>query len=430
MAYIAAPDFRIRSIEWELDRPGQINSSVYTGRRSVLQNPWHAKWRAKVELAMVQGESEFRLLRSFFARCEGQINVFRIYATTEAQNANTGVTVASTAAAGATSMTISGATTPLTEGQFFTVNGQLCVCIADQSGSTLTFEPPLRAQAASGAIVVTSRPYALVSMTASSLGWSIGAARRYGAGFSVEEAIGDADGVAPEQIDLATLFSGGRAGVWYDPSDLSSMWQDSAGTTPAAVDSPVGKINDKSGNGYHATQATAAARPMLRSAAGLYWLEFDGVDDRLTTTFTANNPADRISALRSIAWVSGDYIYDSAGASSDRMALVATPSDPTYKIANPTVGPGVGLTTGTNFVATERFDGVNSRAARNNDAYATADAGTGNATGLSMGGWGSAGFYANFRLYGVFMRTGGTLLTDAEVSQVRAVMAGKAGVTL
>lgn len=80
----------------------------------------------------------------------------------------------------------------------------------------------------------------------------------------------------------APLFAGGVAGAWYDPSDLSSMWQDSAGTTPAAVDQPVGKILDKSGNGHHATQATAGWRPMLRQdGGGHYYLEFDGVDDRI-----------------------------------------------------------------------------------------------------------------------------------------------------
>lgn len=78
------------------------------------------------------------------------------------------------------------------------------------------------------------------------------------------------------------LFGPGKAGAWYDPSDLSTMWQDSAGTVAAAVDQPVGRINDKSGNGNHATQATAGKRPILRLASGLYYLESDGVDDELT----------------------------------------------------------------------------------------------------------------------------------------------------
>jgi hypothetical protein len=81
----------------------------------------------------------------------------------------------------------------------------------------------------------------------------------------------------------AKLFAGGEAGAWYDPSDLSTVWQDSARTTPGAVDSPVGAIDDKSGNGNHMTQATANARPILRQSGSLYYLERDGSNDELFT---------------------------------------------------------------------------------------------------------------------------------------------------
>lgn len=80
------------------------------------------------------------------------------------------------------------------------------------------------------------------------------------------------------------LFSNSEVGVWYDPSDFSTMFTDSAGTTPVtAVGQVVGKILDKSGNGFHATQATSTARPVLRQdAGGRYYLDFDGVDDFLS----------------------------------------------------------------------------------------------------------------------------------------------------
>jgi hypothetical protein len=61
-----------------------------------------------------------------------------------------------------------------------------------------------------------------------------------------------------------SLFSAGEQGVWYDPSDFSTMFQDSAGTTPVtAVEQPVGLILDKSGRGNHASQSTSASRPVL-----------------------------------------------------------------------------------------------------------------------------------------------------------------------
>jgi hypothetical protein len=82
-------------------------------------------------------------------------------------------------------------------------------------------------------------------------------------------------------INPATLFAGGEVGGWYDPSDLSTVWQDVAGTVPGAVGSPVGRISDKSGGGLHLTSpGLAATFPVLRqSASGKYYLERDGVDD-------------------------------------------------------------------------------------------------------------------------------------------------------
>ncbi|PJK29972.1 hypothetical protein [Minwuia thermotolerans] len=46
---------------------------------------------------------------------------------------------------------------------------------------------------------------------------------------------------------LAFLFAGGEEGAWYDPSDLSTLFQDSVGTTPVTADGdPVGLMLDKS----------------------------------------------------------------------------------------------------------------------------------------------------------------------------------------
>ena len=59
------------------------------------------------------------------------------------------------------------------------------------------------------------------------------------------------------------LFGSGEQGVWYDPSDMSTLFQDAAGTTPiTAVEQLVGRILDKSGRGNHATQSTTTKRPV------------------------------------------------------------------------------------------------------------------------------------------------------------------------
>src|SRR5690554_7137473 len=97
------------------------------------------------------------------------------------------------------------------------------------------------------------------------------------------------------------LFEDGAKGVWYDPSNLTTLFQDSAGTTPVTADGdPVGLMLDKSGNGNHVSQSVAASRPIYRTAAGLHWLEFDGVDDFLTTNiidFSATDSAQVFSGV-------------------------------------------------------------------------------------------------------------------------------------
>jgi hypothetical protein len=60
----------------------------------------------------------------------------------------------------------------------------------------------------------------------------------------------------------ASLFALSEPGVWLDPSDLTTMFQDTAGTIPVTTPGQsVARINDKSGRGNNATQATAASRP-------------------------------------------------------------------------------------------------------------------------------------------------------------------------
>ena len=89
------------------------------------------------------------------------------------------------------------------------------------------------------------------------------------------------------------LFGGSEQGAWYDPSDVSTMFQDAAGTTPVTnVEQPVGLLQDKSGRGNHASQTTLAARPVLSAKYNLltYTEQFDNVvwgkfDSSITTGY-------------------------------------------------------------------------------------------------------------------------------------------------
>lgn len=95
-------------------------------------------------------------------------------------------------------------------------------------------------------------------------------------------------GFGSSVFDPVTLFTGGKQGVWLDPSDLSTMFKDAAGTQPVTTDGdPVGRLDDLSGNGNHATQTVSASRPTYRTDGILHWLQFDGVDDRLNITLAS-----------------------------------------------------------------------------------------------------------------------------------------------
>jgi len=51
----------------------------------------------------------------------------------------------------------------------------------------------------------------------------------------------------PLEARIASLFADGEEGAWYDPSNLSTLYQDAAGTTPVtALGQPVGLMLDKS----------------------------------------------------------------------------------------------------------------------------------------------------------------------------------------
>lgn len=84
-------------------------------------------------------------------------------------------------------------------------------------------------------------------------------------------------------------FANGEEGVAWRLNKLSTLFQDSAGTTPVtAVGQKVCLVQDVSGNGNHMIQATADSGPTLRRNAvtGAYYLESDGTNDWLNSAAT------------------------------------------------------------------------------------------------------------------------------------------------
>ena len=221
------------------------------------------------------------------------------------------------------------------------------------------------------------------------------------------------------------LFRSGEQGLWFSPDDFSTMFQDSAGTTPVtAVGQPVGKILDKSGRGNHASQATAAARPVLQQdGGGKYYLSFDGVDDFISTTgmtHTAN-----MDAMFGMQHVGRCAVYHPAYAA---VAFACTTESGNAVTHTANTGPSVKAYVNGVIVSPQTRDAIDTAWPDNTTSVVEmqeADLLT------SWGGGFAFGFYPGFggfrRLYSGILREN---MTAQELLEARGWVANKCGVTL
>jgi len=115
---------------------------------------------------------------------------------------------------------------------------------------------------------------------------------------------------------LTYFLYSGIDGAWFDPEDMSTMYQDAAGTIPVtAVGQPVGKVLDISGNGNHATQSITAYRPaLMQDIYGHYYLEFDGIDNYMSLGDVFDVGINGVSMIAAVTVHGGDR-YPIAGKS-------------------------------------------------------------------------------------------------------------------
>lgn len=239
--------------------------------------------------------------------------------------------------------------------------------------------------------------------------------------------------IAPLAISFTVsgLFAG-TAGGWYDPSDLSSMFQDTAGTVPVAADGdPVGRINDKSGNGKHLLQATAGARPLYKTLGGLSWLFFDGIDDRLVVTMGAMpQPSTMFAAYRINTTGTGGDIMDAADAvpTASHRNMLGIRSGQVVGYAGTVVNIGAENTS--DHVARVQF-GATDALQLDNGAVVTTDTGVGAPLATDLFVVGSSTVTTEFapvRVYGaVYINRA---LTAGETNSLRTYLGAKAGLVL
>lgn len=252
-------------------------------------------------------------------------------------------------------------------------------------------------------------------------------------------------GRAAGAFSPSSLFAANEQGVWYDPSDLTTLFQDTAGTTPVtAAGQSVARINDKSGRGNNATQATAGNRPTYQvDGNGRGYLSFDGADDFLLTgTITpgvdkmqvfagARKQSDAASAVIVEASISAssnngamrlaapfgaaaNYAYHSRG------TVDAIPTS-----ASSFASPNLSILTGLGDIS---GDSAILRINGSVAAQVTTDQGTGNylAYPLYIGRRGGTSLAFNGRLYGLAVRYGANL-SSTQINQMEAWMNGKTG---
>lgn len=158
------------------------------------------------------------------------------------------------------------------------------------------------------------------------------------AGFPGKRAfvLGDA-GFIPQArpTGVAPVISG--MGAWYDPSDITTLWSDTARTTQAVVDGPVRAIDDKSGNGLHLI-LEGSEPGTLRLDDGIYWIDM-GDEFSPTTSYAVTGV---VLPASNAYWVaSGHRDYNvAAGSTSHNMINIDEGSgqDRLFSIARTNAG--------------------------------------------------------------------------------------------
>ena len=139
----------------------------------------------------------------------------------------------------------------------------------------------------------------------------VGKVTRIG-GFNLSTLSSSIIGIRQGGLDtlLKPLFANGEQGFAYDPNNLTTLYQDAAGTIPVtAAGQPVGLMLDKSGRNNHAFATSSATRPILQrnTTTGAYYLEFDGADDFLQTNSIDFTTTDKVSLFTGVRIPYGTY---------------------------------------------------------------------------------------------------------------------------
>lgn len=174
-------------------------------------------------------------------------------------------------------------------------------------------------------------------------------------------------------FDPATLFGPTDEGYFFDISDLSTLFSDTARTTPAVVDGPVKGITDKSGKGHHMTWVSGNTLT-LRQSGSFYYLEASATNGVTSCSVAMAQPWYRISAVRFLAWVSFGRVFPASDNTTD--GLRQHGSSPLIKLNDGSDGPTVSATLNTDMTLSEVHNNTGSSLQIDNNTAATGTSGS------------------------------------------------------
>lgn len=243
------------------------------------------------------------------------------------------------------------------------------------------------------------------------------------------------------------LFAFGEMGAWFDPGDITTLFQDAAGTIPVtAPGQPVGRMTDGSGNNRHATQSTAGKRPIWRiNQYGYGYLEFDGVDDFMVTSnmlwsgFNVSKVTASVGLLvdptkvtsgtaictgGDPTSVNGTFLIGAPSSTSDHSFYLRGTSTIQARMANAVIGDDI-LTGVFDLAQSTKETQLISRLSGNipspasiNWTGTTAGGGLFTSQPLYIGSLGGTGVFFKGNIYGIVVR--GALSTSTEIANTEA----------
>ena len=183
--------------DWGIRRAVAVSESPFTGATQV-QKYAKAQWYATLSLPPMK-RSQAVEWQSFFMQLEGKANTFLLgdpdAKTVMGGNAPTSISVTSSAAIGATSVSLTiGSGKKLNKGSYLQFgtgsSSRLHMIVDDNTGNrAVTIQPPLKDAITTGTTVTFASARGLFRMDTNELTWSANELSNYGITFSCSEAL-------------------------------------------------------------------------------------------------------------------------------------------------------------------------------------------------------------------------------------------------